>query len=248
MRNHLIYKRKRQRTGNRKSRCAASATAWVRRKSCVSHSATLATIFAVMSILTLTVTDAAAQSRDAVRGYQNGPTHTYQNGSADTYGNGADWAYRSIAPIAPENRCAPYKRNVYSYPQSVEPQIARSMGEIYGPYEARVFDSMLDTTIEHIVALSEAHDSGLCNASPTLKREFARDLDNLTLASSVVNQRKGGRDAAGWVPQHNQCWFASRVVAVKRKYKLSFDRREATALQDILSQCDSTEMYYATIE
>ena len=153
-----------------------------------------------------------------------------------------------IAPVAPEYRCAPYKRGNYSYPQSVEPQIVLSMGEIYGPYEARVFGSMQDTDIEHIVAISEAHDSGLCNASPALKRVFARDLDNLTLASSAVNQRKGGKDAADWVPQHNQCWFAARVVAVKRKYGLTFDQREASALRRILARCDSTEMQFATYE
>ena len=199
---------------------------------------------AMASILVFAATDAVAQGKNLARNYRDGAVNTHElaYGLTDTH------EAARIAPIAPEYRCAPYKRNNYPYPQSVEPQIVLGMGEIYGPYEARVFGSMRDTTIEHIVAISEAHDSGLCNASPALKRAFARDLDNLTLASSVVNQRKGGRDAADWVPQYNQCWFAARVVTVKRKYGLTFDQREASALRRILAQCDSTEMQFATYE
>ena len=43
----------------------------------------------------------------------------------------------------------------------------------------------------------------------------------------------------------NQCWFAGRVVAVKRKYGLTVDAREARALEGVLSGCASTEMVVA---
>ena len=35
--------------------------------------------------------------------------------------------------IAPEYRCAPYNRDDYRYPQSVEPKIVEKYGEIYSP-------------------------------------------------------------------------------------------------------------------
>ena len=38
-------------------------------------------------------------------------------------------------------------------------------GRIYGPYTGTHFDSRRQTDIEHMVAASEAHDSGLCSAS-----------------------------------------------------------------------------------
>ena len=44
------------------------------------------------------------------------------------------------------------------------------------------------------------------------------------------------------MPRMNQCWFAGRVVTVKRKYGLSVDVREARALEGVLSECASTEM------
>ena len=43
------------------------------------------------------------------------------------------------------------------------------------------------------------------------------DPRNLTLASPQVNcHQKSGKDAADWVPARNRCWFAARVVEVKR--------------------------------
>ena len=147
--------------------------------------------------------------------------------------------------VTGENRCSGYDRGDYPYPQSVERQIVASMGgRIYGPYEGRTFASTRETQIEHIVALSEAHDSGLCRKSDSVKRQFARDLDNLTLASPRVNQSKSGRDAAEWRPRHNACWFASRVVAVKVKYGLTADQKEANMLSSILAGCASTDMRF----
>ena len=119
-------------------------------------------------------------------------------------------------------------------------------GRIYGPYTGRHYRSMRDTDIEHVVAVSEAHDSGLCTAGPTVRRRFASDLLNLTLAAPGVNRcgagGKCGLDAAEWQPSMNKCWFATRVIAVKRKYRLTVDRHEATALERVLAGCGSTAM------
>ena len=51
-------------------------------------------------------------------------------------------------------------------------------------------------------------------------------------------------DAAEWLPPRNRCWFAARVVAVKRKYALTVDRREAAALDGVLLDCASTDMAF----
>ena len=146
--------------------------------------------------------------------------------------------------VAPENRCSPYdKKADYPYPQSVEDEIVRALGAVYGPYTGTCFASKRETDIEHIVATSEAHDSGLCAADRATRKRFARDLRNLTLASPRVNRhQKSGQDAGEWIPDRNRCWFAGRVLEVKRAYRLTVDRREAAALGRILSQCYGTEM------
>lgn len=145
--------------------------------------------------------------------------------------------------IAPESRCSPYDRENYRYPQSIEEKIVDGIGKIYGPYTGRCFSSTLETDIEHIVATSEAHDSGLCAADLDTRRQFATDLLNLALAAPEVNQgQKSGKDAAEWLPRQNACWFAGRVVEVRRKYNLTINFAEVAALERVLTNCDSTAM------
>ena len=146
--------------------------------------------------------------------------------------------------VAPENRCSPYdKRRDYPYPQSIEPDIVRRLGGVYGPYTGTCFASSRETDIEHIVATSEAHDSGLCARDRAVRARFAADLRNLTLASPRVNRhQKSGKDAAEWLPVRNRCWFAARVVEVRRAYDLTINPREAVVLEQILAECGSTDM------
>ena len=146
--------------------------------------------------------------------------------------------------VAPEYRCAPYdKKRDYPYPQSVERDIVRELGAVYGPYTGTCFASTTQTDIEHIVAASEAHDSGLCAQDAEIRARFARDRRNLTLASPRVNRHeKSGKDAAEWLPAGNRCWFAGRVLEVRLAYDLTIDRREAAVLDRILAGCDSTAL------
>ena len=68
--------------------------------------------------------------------------------------------------VAPEDRCSPYDSDDYPYSPSVEPKIVDAQGGTYGPYTGTWFESIKETDIEHIVARSEAHDSGLCAVGP----------------------------------------------------------------------------------
>lgn len=145
--------------------------------------------------------------------------------------------------VAAECRCSRYDGDDYRYSQSVEPPIARALGGAWSPYDGTAFESLRESDIEHIVARSEAHDSGLCAAGNNLRALFARDPDNLTLASPRVNRHeKSDKDAAEWMPDLNRCWFAARVVAVRLEYNLTVDRREADALEAILKDCTDEEM------
>ena len=111
-------------------------------------------------------------------------------------------------------------------------------GRIYGPYTG-------ETDIEHIVAKSEAHDSGLCSANAQTRRTFSNDLLNLMLAYPTVNRhQKSGKDFAEWRPALNQCWFADTIIQVKLKYRLTVDSREKAALQSVLQACGSVSMIF----
>ena len=143
--------------------------------------------------------------------------------------------------IAEEDRCEPYDSSDYSYPQSLEDGIIRRLGGLYSPYTGECFASRTETDIEHIVARSEAHDSGLCSANDATRRRFSQDFENLTLASPSLNRyQKNDKDAAAWLPGRNACWFVSTVIDIRRKYSLTIDHLEADAIDRVLAACVST--------
>ena len=145
--------------------------------------------------------------------------------------------------VAPESRCSPYNFRDYAYPQSVEARIVAELGGVYSPYTMQVFASTRETDIEHIVARSEAHDSGLCAVDLATRRHFSSDLLNLTLADPGLNRYvKRDHDATLWMPPMNRCWFANRVVEVRRKYGLTIDQLEANALDNVLKFCVTTDL------
>ena len=145
--------------------------------------------------------------------------------------------------VAPEHRCSPYDSDDYRYSPSVEPRIVEELGGVYGPYTGTWFESIRETDIEHIIARSEAHDSGLCAANPATRSEFASGLLNLTLAFPSVNRhQKVAKDVAEWLPKLNQCWYVARTIQVRREYGLTIDRAEADATDRVLAGCASSDM------
>ena len=86
----------------------------------------------------------------------------------------AQTSWRGLV-VAPERRYTPYDADDYRYPQSVEDRIIGELGGVYGPYTGHWFASKTETDIEHMVARSEAHDSGLCAADSVTRRRFATD-------------------------------------------------------------------------
>ena len=116
------------------------------------------------------------------------------------------------------------------------PPTMKEPGQVYTPYSCIAFDIMsrgtAETDIEHIVALAEAHDSGIADDR---RRAFASDLDNLTIADPTVNRSKIAKDAAEWRPLRHGAWFAQRVIKVKLEYGLSIDPAERDALEGLLA-------------
>ena len=106
------------------------------------------------------------------------------------------------------------------------------------------------TAVEIMLVIQTAIDGGnsplhkrLCEPIPNIiqiRRDFASDPLNLTLASPALNgSDKKHYDGAEWMPPMNKCWFAQRIVEVRQKYGLTIDRPEAEALERILSACSS---------
>ena len=147
--------------------------------------------------------------------------------------------WMGLEVVTPEDRCAEYDRNDYRYDAGAlrEALVDSALlidGRVVGWYSDRHLapDSV---DVDHVVALSEAHDSGLC-ARPEDRRAFASDPLNLVLADPAINRSKGGRDAGEWLPDGDvrRALFAWIVVAVKHRWGLSVDCNERTVLESII--------------
>ena len=100
--------------------------------------------------------------------------------------------------LALESRCSDYDRALYPYRRPLELTVAFDhRSGIYDSYTGEVFTQDVDLTIEHIVPLAEAHDSGLCSASPETRQHFASDPLNLALTPRRINSGKSDRDLVG---------------------------------------------------
>ncbi len=145
--------------------------------------------------------------------------------------------------VESENTCTNYDRDAYRYSQSLEPQIVDQQGGAFSPYDGTCFNDLRESDIEHIVALREAHNSGMCAQTSDEKLDFASDLLNLTLATPSLNRfQKGGKDFAEWKPSQNGCWYASQIVKVKSKYNLSIDPAEKDSLLKFILNCNNVDM------
>ncbi|MCZ0940082.1 MAG: hypothetical protein OXJ55_15675 [Caldilineaceae bacterium] len=152
--------------------------------------------------------------------------------------------------IRAEKGCIPYELDDYCYPQSLEVQIMAEMeGSFYSPYTGETFSWAEDVDIEHIVARSEAHDSGLCAADTFTRLAFASDPLNLTSASPELNRdQKVDKDVAEWLPELNKRWFVSRVVSVMRRYGVLMDARKEAAALAVLESFPSFVMEIVAAE
>ena len=71
---------------------------------------------------------------------------------------------------------------------------------------------------------------------------FSGDPLNLTLATRDENSVKGSGDAADYLPANNRCGFAGRVIAVKQRWGLTVDEREAQFLKMALAGCTAEQI------
>ena len=91
--------------------------------------------------------------------------------------------------------------------------------------------------IDHVVALSNAWQTGIFKADLATRKNFANDPLNLLAVKGSLNSQKGDGDAATWLPPNKpfRCDYVSRQVEVKVKYGLWVTKPERDAILRILS-------------
>ena len=107
-------------------------------------------------------------------------------------------------------------------------------------YDGASWTAPSDVDIDHFVPLGEAWRSGADAWTADRRRAFANDfgLDmGLVAVTDNVNQSKGDRDPAAWMPPLAgvECRYASDWVVVKYRWDLSIDTAERDALAGLLA-------------
>jgi len=118
-------------------------------------------------------------------------------------------------------------------------------GVLIDPYSGQSIDFLRgvatssDVQIDHVVALSNAWQTGAFKLTLEVRTAFANDPLNLLAVKGVLNSQKGDGDAATWLPPRKsyRCAYVARQVAVKYKYGLWLTAPEKAMILKLLNAC-----------
>jgi Protein of unknown function (DUF1524) len=115
-------------------------------------------------------------------------------------------------------------------------------GQLLDPFSGKVITfstTKVVIDIDHVVALSNAWQTGAAYFDKNKRSQIANDPLNLLAVDSKLNRQKGDGDAATWLPPSKafRCEYVARQVAVKAKYGLWVTKPEKVAIDKILSSC-----------
>lgn len=98
--------------------------------------------------------------------------------------------------------------------------------------------------IDHVVALSNAWQTGAQQLAPEQRVALANDPLELIAVDGVANQQKSDGDAATWLPSNKafRCQYVARQIAVKRAYSLWVTPAEHDAIAAVLETCPGQPM------
>ncbi|SHH29515.1 Protein of unknown function [Jatrophihabitans endophyticus] len=119
-------------------------------------------------------------------------------------------------------------------------------------YDGETWTDKSDVDIDHVVPLGEVWTSGGYGWSASRRQAYANDLgDDRTLEAVTdnVNQSKGDRDPAEWMPPAASaaCKYVEYWVAVKTRWNLTADAAEVDALNDYAGDCGNPTISVATV-
>ena len=118
-------------------------------------------------------------------------------------------------------------------------------GILNDPYTGKIInfirgkDTSEQVQIDHVVALSDAWQSGAQEISAQERLQLANDPENLLAVDGPANQQKSDSDAATWLPANAsfRCSYVARQIRVKAKYHLWVKPAEKEAMINVLTPC-----------
>lgn len=108
------------------------------------------------------------------------------------------------------------------------------------PYTGNYYTLASDLDIDHVIALSYAHEHGGASWSSKIKELFANDLENLLAVDDNLNSSKGNKGPNDWMPPNEayHCSYAYIWKSVAEKYDLALAKEDADKISEILAGCE----------
>jgi hypothetical protein len=108
----------------------------------------------------------------------------------------------------------------------------------------RGLETSADVQIDHVVALSDAWQTGAQHLTKAQRIALANDPLELLAVDGPANQQKSDGDAATWLPSNKpfRCQYVARQVAIKKKYGLWVTQPEKDAILGILKSCPTQKL------
>ena len=102
----------------------------------------------------------------------------------------------------------------------------------------------MEVQIDHVVALSNAWQTGAFKLTAEQRKALANDPMNLFAVQGRLNSQKGDGDAATWLPplKSFRCAYVAQQIAVKAKYSLWVVPPEKAAMLSILAKCPTQKL------
>ena len=102
----------------------------------------------------------------------------------------------------------------------------------------------MEVQIDHVVALSNAWQTGAFKLSADQRKALANDPLNLFAVKGRLNSQKGDGDAATWLPplKSFRCTYVAQQIAVKARYSLWVVAPEKAAMVAILAKCPTLKV------
>jgi hypothetical protein len=102
----------------------------------------------------------------------------------------------------------------------------------------------MEVQIDHVVALSNAWQTGAFKLTADQRKALANDPMNLFAVKGRLNSQKGDGDAATWLPplKNFRCAYVAQQIAVKAKYSLWVVAPEKAAMVSILAKCPTQKV------
>jgi len=115
-------------------------------------------------------------------------------------------------------------------------------GQLLDPFSGKVITfsaTKVVIDIDHVVALSNAWQTGAAYFDKNKRSQIANDPLNLLAVDAKLNRKKGDGDAATWLPPNKtfRCEYVGLQMAVKAKYGLWVTAAEKTAMEKVLQAC-----------